>query len=96
MSLTDPHLFTILVILSVLAFVGVVIFWPKMAKGGFRSVLLRISTLVLVNLLVITSIGVALNNYGQFYSSWNELLGQKEKAPLIVDSPNIKIGRAHV
>ena len=94
MSLTDPHLFTILVILSVLAFVGVVIFWPKMAKGGFRSVLLRISTLVLVNLLVITSIGVALNNYGQFYSSWNELLGQKEKAPLIVDSPNIKVSSA--
>ena len=96
MALTDPRLFAVLVALSIVAFSSLLVLWRKLAGRGFIPLVLRALSLLVINLLIISSIGVALNNYGQFYSSWHELLGQREKPPLIVDSPLTKVSKQDI
>ena len=93
MALTDPKLLVTLIALSCLTFVALIRFWTLLSKKGVKSVVARVFSLVLLNVLIVASLGVALNNYGQFYSSWGELLGVRSKPPLIVNTPNEKISR---
>ena len=93
MSLTDPKLPITLITLSCLIFAALISFWNRLSKKGVKTVLARVLSLVLLNLLIVSSLGVVLNNYGQFYSSWGELFGVRSKPPLIVNTPNEKISR---
>ena len=85
MSLTDPHLVFLLAGLSLFAVVLVVLLWRRMSGSKFRHIFGRITSLITINVLVIATIGAALNNYGAFYGSWGELLGRQYSAPLMVD-----------
>ena len=47
---------------------------------------MRILSLLVLNLFVVMTLAVGLNNYGQFYTSWSELIGEKNTSPLVVDT----------
>ena len=96
MGLTDPLLPWVLGVAALLLFLIVIIFWSRFARSGVLWVLLRITSLVTLNILVISTIGVAANNYGGFYTSWRELLGQKEKPPLIVTRDDVNITKIDI
>ena len=75
MGLLDKSVFYTFFIFAVIVFVAIIVFWPKLAPWKFRCVLARIFALLIAQLLIVTTIGLAVNNYGEFYGSWSELLG---------------------
>ncbi len=58
-----------------LVFVAI-IFWQKLSKAQWGYVIGRIGLLVLIQILTLTSVGIAVNRSGQFYLNWNDLLGK--------------------
>ena len=86
MGLTDPKLFYILTFVTILIFSIIIIFWRRFSGARFSALLMRILSLIILNLFVVATLGVGLNNYGQFYTSWSELLGEKNSSPLVVDA----------
>ena len=91
MALTDPNLVYVLGGLSLLALILLVMGWRRFSGKNFRAIFGRVSSLLLINILTIATLGVAINNYGDFYTSWSELLGERKAAPLIVDQANSQI-----
>ena len=47
-------------------------------------------------MLVLVTAGVFLNNYGQFYTSWSELIGRRQAAPLVVDQAGSTITKSDI
>ena len=86
MALTDPKLFYFLIVLSILTFASIVYFWKRLSGSKFASLVSRILSLLILNILIVMTLGVGLNNYGQFYASWGELLGARNTSPLLVDT----------
>ena len=80
MSGTTLALFSLLTFFS---FIGLILFWGRLGRSSFRNVTLRISSLLIVNLLFIGTLGLVVNNYGGFYGSWSELLGIQKVIPSI-------------
>ncbi|MEV4558710.1 alpha/beta hydrolase-fold protein [Kitasatospora sp. NPDC049285] len=70
---TTLLLFTIEIALVVLG--ATVWWWPAVAKAHWRAVLGRIGMLLGSQLALLAVIGLVVNNYFTFYSSWNDLLG---------------------
>lgn len=58
-----------------LTFILTILIWPKFAPQSIFNVFKRILTLFITQVLLLASVGVAVNNYGGFYGSWSELLG---------------------
>ena len=94
MALTNPILPWLLSALSVLAFVFVVLSWAKFSNRNGKAIFGRIALLLVTNIFFMMSIGVFLNNYGDFYSSWSELLGRKTQAPVIFDRSSSVLTKA--
>ena len=91
MALTDPKFLYLLIGLSAIAFALIVYFWPRLSGNKFSSLLLRITSLLTLNFLIVATLGLSLNNYGQFYTSWSELFGERNASPLVVDRLNGEI-----
>lgn len=49
--------------------------WRALAKNRTRHVLGRITSIVLIQVLFISAVGLTLNRSGEFYSSWYDLVG---------------------
>ena len=81
MSLTGPVFLVGVVILTVAAFVMVVVFWPSMAGRSLGRVLGRVGMLLTVNLLVLLTAATQLNADNMFFSSWTDLKGAFGAAP---------------
>jgi enterochelin esterase-like enzyme len=73
MSLTGPVFLDGLIALSVTAFVGVVLLWPRLTRRTPWHVAGRAGSLALVNVLVLLTAGSQLNATYLFYSSWSDL-----------------------
>ncbi|MEI6217173.1 MAG: alpha/beta hydrolase-fold protein [Actinomycetes bacterium] len=69
------------------ALVLVVIFWPKLAKTSFRHIFIRVSSLILIQVLIVVSAGITINRSGNFYESWGDLFGSKKNLAKIAISP---------
>ena len=81
MSLTGSVFLVGLVVLTVVAFVTVVVFWSSMAGRTPGRVLGRVGMLLTVNLLVLLTAASQLNADNLFFASWTDLLGAFGAAP---------------
>ncbi|MGD6740605.1 alpha/beta hydrolase [Streptomyces sp. BH106] len=75
MGLTSKKLLALALLAAFLIFAGIVWLWPRLAGRGVRRVLGRIGSLLLTQVLMITALGLFLNQYFGFYGSWDDLLG---------------------
>ena len=75
MGLTDSSLYFSLIALSVGSFIGAIYLWPNLAKRKVAHVLGRIGVLLVTNILIVLTLGISLNNYGGFYTSWSDVFG---------------------
>jgi len=65
----------LVVMLTVGAFAAVVVFWPKVASTGPLRIAARVGMLLGVNLLVVLTAAVQLNDQFLFYAGWEDLAG---------------------
>jgi hypothetical protein len=49
--------------------------WKSLAKHRARNIFLRIGAVVLIQILFLSATGLTINRYGEFYSSWYDLVG---------------------
>jgi enterochelin esterase-like enzyme len=62
-------------LLTAAGFVAVVVFWPVLAGRAPRRIVARVGLLVGVNLLVLLTAAVQLNNQFLFFADWADLAG---------------------
>jgi len=75
MSLTGTPLLITLASLFLLSVVLVVVFWRYLAPNRILPILGRIVALVVMNLLLVLTAAVGLNDQYLFYVDWNDLFG---------------------
>ncbi|MFD0367111.1 alpha/beta hydrolase [Streptomyces sp. NPDC059071] len=85
MGLTSNKVLALAVVLAVVLFVATVWFWPRLARGGWKSVLGRIGLLLATQVALFASVGLAANNSFLFYGSWADLFGQEQDMGVVVD-----------
>ncbi|MFE5484724.1 alpha/beta hydrolase [Streptomyces sp. NPDC056527] len=95
MGLTSNKVLALAVVVAVVLFVATVWLWPRLSRGGVRSVLGRIGLLLATQLALFASVGLAANNSFLFYGSWADLFGQEQDLGVVVDhsagSKDIKV-----
>ncbi|WP_042396492.1 alpha/beta hydrolase [Streptacidiphilus carbonis] len=75
MGLTSRKLQILIALIAVICFVATVWIWPRLSDRNWRSLLGRVGLLVVGQVFTLAAIGLAANNWGAFYSSWNDLFG---------------------
>lgn len=75
MSLTGPTLPWIVILLTLAVFGAVVAAWPRLAGRGPAHVAGRAGALLTVNVLVLLTAAVLLNNQFLFFAGWTDLGG---------------------
>ncbi|MFI1728573.1 alpha/beta hydrolase [Streptomyces acidicola] len=85
MGLTSNKVLALAVLSAVLLFVGTVLWWPRLARRGWRAVSGRIAILLATQVAVFTSVGLAANQTFGFYSSWADLFGQENGQGVVLD-----------
>jgi hypothetical protein len=73
MSLTGPIFLDGLIALSVIAFLGVIVIWPRLTRRTSWHIAGRVGALTLLNGLVLLTAASQLNATYLFYSSWADL-----------------------
>src|SRR3954464_9967564 len=63
------------VLLTLVAFGAVMVLWPRLAARGHRSVIRRVGVLLVVDLLVLLTASVRLNDQFLFFADWSDLAG---------------------
>ncbi|QKW21091.1 esterase [Kitasatospora sp. NA04385] len=86
MGLTSHKVLALSALLSLLAVVGTVRIWPRLAGRGWLPVLGRLGTIVGTQLSVICTLALLANNSFAFYSSWDDLLGTGEDGPVTIQN----------
>jgi hypothetical protein len=74
-SLTGAVFLGLVVTVTVALFVGGVVVMPRITPRGARSVVARAGVMLVVNLLVLLSATVALNDQFVFFADWTDLHG---------------------
>ena len=74
-ELTSNSTFYLLLSLSLISFVCVTLFWQKIFRKGVGNLILRFFILLIIQLLILISVGVGINRSQGFYSSWTDLFG---------------------
>lgn len=74
-SLTGPWLFGVALTVTVLAFAGLVWSWARWSGRGAPAVLARAGLLALVNMLVLLTAAIGMNDRFGFFADWNDLTG---------------------
>ena len=81
MSLTGPLFLGCVVVATVMAFLGLVAFWPSMAGRSLRRILGRAGLLLTVNFLVLLTAATQFNAQFLFFTDWTDLFGAFGAAP---------------
>jgi enterochelin esterase-like enzyme len=76
MSLTSNWTLVVLFALALGAVVATVVLWTRVRGPGWVRWPTRFSLIVACQLTACLVLGALVNNYGQFYTSWSELLGK--------------------
>ncbi|MBA9003200.1 MULTISPECIES: alpha/beta hydrolase [Thermomonospora] len=95
MGLLGLPLLVTLVLVTVAALAGGVWTWPRLAGRGPRMVLARIGVLGACQLLLITTVMVAINRHFAFYATWRELAGLGGGEVAVADEGGAGDGAAH-
>src|SRR6478609_12221231 len=75
MSLIGPIFLDGIIVLTVAAFVAVILVWPRLTRASPWHVAGRAGALVLVNALVLLTAATQLNATYLFFASWADLRG---------------------
>ena len=81
MDLTSGLFLGLLVLATLAAVAAVVYFWERLAAPRLVPVLGRLGALVVVNLLVLLTVGAAANDTFGFFADWTDLAGAFQSAP---------------
>ncbi len=84
MSLTGAPLLIILACLFLLSVVLVVVFWRYLAPNKVLPILGRVAALAVMNVLLVLTAAVGLNDQYLFYVDWNDLMGTSSSAAVAV------------
>jgi Putative esterase len=84
LGLTSPALVVMLIIAVIAALTGTLWCWRRLAGPGLRLIMLRVVTLGVLQLSVISLIFVVVNRSAEFYSSWSDLFGTDHGTGAIV------------
>lgn len=63
---------------SLILLFALLIFWRQIYRRSFLNFLLRLFLLVLCQVLILSTAGIAINRGNGFYSSWSDLFGKTE------------------
>lgn len=66
-------------VLTVVVLVLTVIFWGKFSTANGRSITARVTSIILIQVLALASMGISINRSGEFYSSWGDLFGAQNQ-----------------
>ena len=80
MGLTSPVLPYLLAAAAALLLLAMIFWWPRLARTGVWPVALRVVSLCVLQALALGLIFVIVNNSGEFYASWSDLLGSDSGA----------------
>jgi hypothetical protein len=83
-GLTSPGLPYLLALLAFIVLLVIVLGWPWLSRRKLSRVSLRILSLCVLQALVLGLIFVIVNQSGEFYSSWSDLLGTDSRGPVNV------------
>lgn len=85
MGLTSSKVLWLAVVLAVVLFAVTVVLWPRLARGGWRSVVGRVGLLLVTQVVLFAAVGLAANRSFLFYGSWADLFGQEQDMGVVVD-----------
>ncbi len=85
MGLTSKKLLVTVAVLAVALFVLTVWLWPRLARRGVRPVAGRVGMLFAGQLAILAALGLAINSYFGFYSSFADLLGTDQAPGQVID-----------
>ncbi|MFI9361978.1 alpha/beta hydrolase [Kitasatospora sp. NPDC053057] len=83
MGLTSHKLLALAALLAVFTVLGTLWVWPKLAVRSWPAMFLRLGTIAVTQLALLAALGLAVNDYFVFYSSWSDLLGREHSAGVI-------------
>ncbi|MGW7364704.1 alpha/beta hydrolase [Streptomyces sp. NPDC054841] len=85
MGLTSNKVLALAVLAAVALFAATIWLWPRLSRRGWRAVLGRVGLLLVTQLALFASVGLAANNSFLFYGSWADLFGQEQDMGVVVD-----------
>ncbi|MFE4360147.1 alpha/beta hydrolase [Kitasatospora sp. NPDC058184] len=83
MGLTNHKLLALTALLAVFTVLGTLWVWPRLAVRSWPAMFLRLGTIAVTQLALLVTLGLAVNDYFVFYSSWSDLLGREHGAGVI-------------
>ncbi|MET8622761.1 alpha/beta hydrolase-fold protein [Kitasatospora sp. NPDC004669] len=83
MGLTSHKLLALAALLVVATVLGTLWVWPKLAVRSWPAMFMRLGTIAVTQLTLLATLGLAVNDYFVFYSSWSDLLGHEHGAGVI-------------
>ncbi|MFJ2189128.1 alpha/beta hydrolase [Kitasatospora sp. NPDC087861] len=87
MGLTSHKLLALVGLLAVFTVLGTLWVWPRLAVRSWPAMFLRLGTIALTQLALLATLGLAVNDYFVFYSSWADLLGHNHGRAVIQGGP---------
>ncbi|PWI42433.1 alpha/beta hydrolase-fold protein [Streptomyces sp. ICBB 8177] len=85
MGLTSKKLLVLVVVLAVAMFCATIWLWPRLSRTGVKPVAGRVGLLFGGQLTILAALGLAINSYFGFYSSFSDLLGTDQDPGQVVD-----------
>jgi enterochelin esterase-like enzyme len=85
MGLTSKKLLVAVAVLAVALFVLTIWLWPRLSRRGIRPVAGRVGLLLGGQLAILAALGLTINSYFGFYSSFSDLLGTDQAPGQVVD-----------
>jgi enterochelin esterase-like enzyme len=89
-GLTSPALPFLLAGLVAGLLLAIVLGWRKLARPGWRAILVRSASLLALQACVLSLIFVTVNRSGEFYSSWSDLLGSDTGRGSVIASAAVR------
>ncbi|WP_333777518.1 alpha/beta hydrolase [Streptomyces sp. IBSBF 3136] len=85
MGLTSNKVLALAAVFAVVLFVATVWLWPRLARRNWRAVTGRVGLLLVTQVALLASLGVAANQVFGFYASWADLFGQETDQGIVVN-----------
>ncbi|MEV7182269.1 alpha/beta hydrolase-fold protein [Kitasatospora sp. NPDC093679] len=83
MGLTSHKLLVLFAAITVLTVLGTLWIWPYLAVRSWPAMFARLGTVLLTQIMLLSTLGLLANDYFAFYSSWADLLGHNRDSVVI-------------
>ncbi|MBV6695803.1 esterase family protein [Kitasatospora aureofaciens] len=83
MGLTSHKLLALMALFAVLTVLGTLWVWPRLAVRSWPAMFLRLGSILLTQFTLLATLGLAVNDYFVFYSSWSDLFGHEHGTGVI-------------